>query len=78
MWALVGLETRPYVLTVMTNYGGNGGAVVEAASEAAYGYFSRLARSTPYGARVPIRYVRDGGSGGDGGGDGSGGHGGAR
>jgi beta-lactamase class A len=58
VWALVGLEDRPYVLTVMTNYGGNGGAAVEAASAASYEYFSRLARSTPYGARVPLRVIR--------------------
>jgi beta-lactamase class A len=53
VWALVGLGDRPYVLTVMTNYGGNGGEVVERASEAAYQYFFRLAWSTPYGTRVP-------------------------
>lgn len=56
-WALVGLEGRPYVLTVMTNYGGDGNAVVEAASRAAYGYFSRLAGATPFGTRVPPRLL---------------------
>lgn len=53
VWALVGLEERPYVLTVMTNYGGDGGAVVEAVSAAAWRYFSRLEGATPYGTRVP-------------------------
>lgn len=52
VWALVGLEERPYVLAVMTNYGGDGSAVVEAVSAAAYGYFSRLEGATPYGTRV--------------------------
>lgn len=56
-WALVGLDGRPYVLSVMTNYGGNGSAVVEAAARAAYGYFTRLAGATPYGTRVPPRLL---------------------
>jgi beta-lactamase class A len=57
-WALVGLAGRPYVLTVMTNYGGDGGAVVEAVSRAAYQYFTRLAGATPYGTRVPPNLLR--------------------
>lgn len=52
VWALVGLEDRPYVLSVMTNYGGDGDAVVEAASAAAYRYFTKLVGVTPYGVRV--------------------------
>jgi len=52
VWAIVGLEDRPYVLSVMSNYGGDGGAVVEAASAAAYRYFSKLDGATPYGTRV--------------------------
>ena len=54
VWALVGVPDRPYVLSVMSNYGGNGGAVVEAASDAAYQYFSRLSGVTDYGTRVPL------------------------
>ena len=54
VWALVGVPDRPYVLSVMSNYGGNGGAVVEAASDAAYRYFSRLSGVTDYGTRVPL------------------------
>jgi beta-lactamase class A len=64
VWALVGLEDRPYVLSVMANYGGNGGAVVEAVSEAAYQYFSKLVGVTPWGTRVNpelMRRVRGGG-----------------
>lgn len=54
VWALVGMPDRPYVLSVMSNYGGNGGAVVEAVSDAAYQYFSRLSGVTDYGTRVPL------------------------
>jgi beta-lactamase class A len=58
VWALVGLPGRPYVLSVMTNYGGNGNAVIEAVSAAAYGYFTKLAGATPYGTRVPLDVLR--------------------
>lgn len=58
VWALVGLPGRPYVLSVMTNYGGNGNAVIEAASGAAYRYFTKLAGVTPYGTRVPLDVLR--------------------
>jgi beta-lactamase class A len=58
VWALVGLQGRPYVLTVMANYGGNGAAVIEAASAASYRYFSKLAGVTPYGTRVPLDVIR--------------------
>lgn len=57
-WALVGLPDRPYVLTVMTNYGGPGGDAVEAASSAAWEYFRRLSRATDHGARVPLDVIR--------------------
>ena len=58
VWALVDLPDRPYVLSVMSNYGGNGGAVIEAASAAAYDYFSRLSGVTEYGTRVPLEVKR--------------------
>jgi beta-lactamase class A len=58
VWALVGLPDRPYVISVMSNYGGNGGAVVEAVSAAAYDYFSRLSGVTEYGTRVPLKVKR--------------------
>ncbi|MDX1494090.1 MAG: serine hydrolase [Longimicrobiales bacterium] len=61
VWALVDLPGRPYVLSVMSNYGGNGGAVIEAASAAAYDYFSRLSGVTEYGTRVPLELLRRGG-----------------
>jgi len=58
VWALVDLPGRPYVLTVMSNYGGEGGEVVEAASEAAFRYFSKLSGATPYGTRVSPELLR--------------------
>ena len=58
VWGLVDVPDRPYVIAVMSNYGGNGGAVVEAASAAAYRYFSRLSGITPYGARVGLEVKR--------------------
>ncbi|MDE0393148.1 MAG: serine hydrolase [Gammaproteobacteria bacterium] len=57
-WGLVDVPDRPYVIAVMSNYGGNGGAVVEAVSAAAYRYFSRLSGITPYGARVGLDVKR--------------------
>ena len=58
VWALVELPDRPYVLTVMTNYGGDGEDAVRRASEVAYGYFSKLAQATPYGTRVPLDLIK--------------------
>ncbi len=58
VWALVDVPDRPYVLSVMSNYGGNGGAVIEAVSAAAYDYFSRLSGITEYGTRVPLAVKR--------------------
>lgn len=57
-WAIVGLPGREYVVAVMTNYGGDGGAVVEAVSRTAYSYFSKLAGVTPHGTRVPLEVLR--------------------
>lgn len=58
VWALVDLPDRPYVLTVMSNYGGNGGALIERVSTAAYDYFSRLSGVTDHGTRVPLDVKR--------------------
>ncbi len=58
VWALVALPDRPYVLSVMTNYGGNGREAIRRVSEAVYRHFSKLARSTPYGTRVPLDLIR--------------------
>lgn len=58
VWGLVMVPDRPYVISVMSNYGGNGGAVVEAASALAYDYFSRLSGITDYGTRIPLDVKR--------------------
>ena len=62
VWGLVDVPDRPYVIVVMSNYGGNGGAVIERVSTLAYDYFSRLSGITEYGTRVPLdvkRQVQD-------------------
>jgi beta-lactamase class A len=64
VWALVGLQDRPYIVVVMSNYGGNGGAVIEEVSALTYDYFNRLSGVTEHGTRVPLdvlQRVRDGG-----------------
>jgi beta-lactamase class A len=58
VWGLVDVPDRPFVLTVMSNYGGDGGAVIQAASALAYEYFSRLSGVTEYGTRVPLAVKR--------------------
>jgi len=54
VWGIVDVPDRPYVIVVMSNYGGDGGAVVEEVSRLAYDYFSRLSGITEYGTRVPL------------------------
>lgn len=58
VWGLVDVPDRPYVIVVMSNYGGDGGAVVEEVSQLAYDYFSRLSGITGYGTRVPLEVKR--------------------
>jgi beta-lactamase class A len=57
-WAIVGLPGREYVLVVMSNYGGDGSALVESVGRAAHRYFSKLAGATPHGTRVPLDVLR--------------------
>jgi beta-lactamase class A len=54
VWGIVNVPDRPYVIVAMSNYGGNGGAVIESISRLAYDYFSRLSGITEYGTRVPL------------------------
>jgi beta-lactamase class A len=58
-WALVDLPDRPYVLTVMTNYGDSdaGRELIRRVARITHEYFTHLARSTPNGARVPLSAV---------------------
>lgn len=54
-WALVELPDRPFVISVMTNFGDtdDGDATIRKAATATFEYFLRLQRSTRYGTRVP-------------------------
>lgn len=54
-WAIVQLKERPYVLTVMENYGLGEEAsdAIKQISNVVYDYFSRLGRATPHGAYIP-------------------------
>ena len=58
VWALVDLPDRPYVVVVMSSYGGDGGPLVESVSEVVFRYFSRLSGVTEYGTRVPLEIKR--------------------
>lgn len=55
-WGLFALPARPYVLTVMVNYSDSPESTraLRESAAAAYEYFRRLARSSPYGVRVPL------------------------
>jgi beta-lactamase class A len=55
-WGLFALAGRPYVLAVMVNYSDSPESTraLRESAQAAYEYFRRLARSSPYGVRVPL------------------------
>ncbi len=60
-WGLIEIPNRPFAVAVMTTYNGESAGADEAIariSRLAYDYFSRLARSTPYGARVPMALIK--------------------
>jgi beta-lactamase class A len=57
IWAIVAVPDRPFVLSAMTNYATAGDDAITRAARAAYDYATRLARSTPHGARVPIGVI---------------------
>jgi len=58
-WGLVDLPGRAYVVVGMVNYSDadDGMRALRRIADAAYGYFHVLARSTPYGARVPLDMI---------------------
>jgi len=61
-WALVEVPNRPFTIAVMTTFNGEKAGADEAIakiSRLTYDYFTRLARSTPYGARVPRSILLD-------------------
>ncbi len=53
-WAIVELENRPYIVVVMGAYGQGDEfkAAIRDVSQTAYGFFSRLATATKYGAYI--------------------------
>lgn len=60
-WALVEVPGRPFTIAVMTTFNGeSAGAddVIARIARLAYDYFARLARSTRFGARVPLTYIK--------------------
>ncbi len=58
-WGLVYVPNRPYAIAVMSNYNGEGAdEAIAKISKLAYDYFARLARSTRYGARVPLELLK--------------------
>lgn len=60
-WAIVYVPNRPFAITVMTNYNGETANAEDAISQIAklaYDHFARLARSTEYGARVPLEFLK--------------------
>ncbi|HZS10242.1 MAG TPA: serine hydrolase [Blastocatellia bacterium] len=58
-WGLVFVPNRPYAIAVMSNYNGEGAdEAIAKISKLAYDYFARLARSTRYGARVPLELLK--------------------
>jgi beta-lactamase class A len=58
-WGLVFVPNRPYAIAVMTSYnGGDADEAIAKISRLAYDYFARLARSTKYGARVPLELLK--------------------
>jgi len=61
-WAIVYVPNRPFAISVMTNYNGesaNPDEAIAKVAKLAYEYFARLARSTAYGARVPLEFLKN-------------------
>lgn len=58
-WGVVYVPNRPFAIAVMTNYNGAGAdEAISRVARLAYDYFARLARSTKYGARVPLELLK--------------------
>lgn len=60
-WAVVYVPGRPFAISVMTNYNGetaNANDAIANVAKLAYDYFARMARSTEYGARVPLELLK--------------------
>ena len=60
-WGLVNVPDGPYAIAIMINYGvddADMGRQIREISAAAYRYFTQIARTTPYGTRVPLDYIK--------------------
>ena len=58
-WGIVELPGRPYVVTAMVTYGdADPDAALRRIADAAWEHFSRIARASGYGVRVPLEFVR--------------------
>jgi beta-lactamase class A len=60
-WGLVNVPGAPYAIAIMINYGGDDadmGRPIREISSAAYKYFTQIARTSPYGTRVPLEYIK--------------------
>ena len=60
-WGLVNVPGGPYAIAIMINYGVDDAEMerpIREISSAAYKYFTQVARSTPYGTRVPLEYIK--------------------
>ena len=58
-WGLVDVPGAPYAIAIMINYGVDDmDAPMREISAAVYGYFTQIARTTPYGTRVPLEYIK--------------------
>lgn len=59
VWALVRVPGGEYAIAIMLNYGTDDlNTTIRDVSAAAYRYFTRIGRTTPYGTRVPLEYLR--------------------
>ena len=58
-WGLFALPGNPYVVTVMVNYSDTEPAqrAIRQVADAAYEYFRRVARTSPFGVRVPLPFA---------------------
>lgn len=58
-WGLVDVPGAPYAITIMINYGPDSlDRPMREISSAVYTYFTQVARTTPYGTRVPLEYIK--------------------
>ena len=60
-WGLVNVPGGVYAIAIMVNYGVDDADMerpIREISSAAYKYFTQIARTTPYGTRVPLEFIK--------------------